>query len=148
LKFHINPNADFPSAATAYHQRRRLAPPPPLSAPPLPTRTDAPHRRRCLPSCFPLSAPPPPSASRCCPCQCRIHEATAHHAIPQRRRRLSSHCPFRLNSRQYHELLPEQGVATTTSPSSSRPLPPCACLFQWWCSCPWWWMVRQCVQHF
>jgi hypothetical protein len=137
------------------------------SLPPLlPTTSGAaPHRRRhcprrrCLPEPTPRTAAVAYQAAFRCPrrrhhlhlaaapANAAIHDATAHHAIPQRRRLLSSRCPFRLNSRRYHELPPEQGVATTTSPSSSRPSPPCACLFQWWCPCPWWWMVRQCVQH-
>jgi hypothetical protein len=95
LKFHINPDGDFPFAGAAYHQRRRPAP-----LPLLPTRTDAPHhpaafrrpRRRHHPH---LAAAPANAA---------IHDATTHHAIPQRRRRLSSCHHFRLNSRLYHEL--------------------------------------------
>jgi hypothetical protein len=81
LKFHIHPDRDFPSAAAAYHQRRHPASPPPLSAPPLPTRTDASHN---------------PAAFRCPRRRHHlhlatahanaIHDATAHHAIPQRRR--------------------------------------------------------------
>jgi hypothetical protein len=80
-------------------QRRRPAPPPPLSAPPLPTRTDNPHH----PAAF--RCPRRHHHSHLAAAHANaIHDATAHLSIPQRRRRLSSCCHLRLNSCRYHEL--------------------------------------------